>query len=92
MLTQEQRDQFNRLLDYRDQISDAIFHIERILKNYFPDEFDVAYQHYIPQIITALNNDNKWLQRGEISMQYTISRILDKINQDRGNGVSKFIK
>lgn len=93
MLSKEQKDQFNRLLDYRDQISDAMFHIERILKSYFPEEFDTAYQHYIPQIVTALDNDPRWLSRGEINMQHTINRILDKINRDDfSSGVSKFIK
>jgi soluble cytochrome b562 len=92
MYTKEQKDQFNRLLDYRDQISDAMFHIERILKSYFPEEFDTAYQHYIPQIITALEEDSRWLSRGEFNMQKTIDRILDKINEEYGSGVSKFIK
>lgn len=90
MLTQEQKYQFNKLLDYRDEISDALFHIERILKNYFPQEFDIAYQHYIPQISTALNEDDRWLPRGEISLQDTIDRILDM--SEESSGVSKFIK
>lgn len=90
MLTQEQKDQFNRLLDHRDQISSSMFHIERILKNYFPQEFDVAYQHWIPQILTALDNDVKWLPRGEVTFQNTIDRIKD--NSDCTGGVSKFIK
>ena len=92
MYTQEQKDQFNRLLDYRDEVSNAMFHIERILKTYFPEEFDLAYQHYIPQIITGLDNNDRWLPRGEFTMQQTIDRILDKINQDSGAGVYKFIK
>jgi soluble cytochrome b562 len=92
MYSQQQKDEFNKLLDYRDQICDAMFHIERILKSYFPEEFDTAYQHYIPQIITALDEDSRWLPRGEFNMQKTIERILDKINQESGSGVSKFIK
>jgi soluble cytochrome b562 len=92
MYTKEQKDQFNRLLDYRDQISDAMFHIEMILKGYFPEEFDTAYQHYIPQIITALDEDSRWLSRGEFNMQKTIDRILDKIKQEDNRGVYKFIK
>ena len=92
MLTQEQKDQFNKLMDYRDEISNAMFHIERILKTYFPEEYAVAYQHYIPQILTALYDDDRWLPRGQTNMQKTISRILDKINQDSTAGVSKFIK
>jgi soluble cytochrome b562 len=93
VLSKEQKHQFNRLLDYRDQISDAMFHIETTLKGYFPEEFNMAYQHYIPQIVTALDDDPRWLSRGQINMQYTINRILDKINRDDfSSGVSKFIK
>jgi hypothetical protein len=92
MLSQDQKDQLNLLMDYRDQIDSSIFHIQRILKTYFPEEFDVAYQHWIPQIITALDSNSRWLNRGEVNMQYTISRILDKISEDSGQGVSKFIK
>ena len=92
MFSQEQKDQFNRLMDYRDEISGAMFHIERILKTYFPDEFETAYQHWIPQILTALYADSRWLPRGQINMQQTIDRIIDKITEDNSNGVSKFIK
>jgi soluble cytochrome b562 len=92
MLSQEQKDQFNKLMDYRDEICNSMFHIERILQTYFPEEYDIAYQHYIPQIMTALDNDEKWLPRGDITMQYTIKRILDKINNDNGSGVYKFTK
>lgn len=91
MLTQEQKNQFNKLIDYRDEIADSMFHIERILKTYFPEEFDVAYQHWIPQISTALANTDRWLNRGEINMQYTIDRIQDKITEDFGQGVSKYV-
>jgi hypothetical protein len=92
MYTKDQKQQFNRILDYRDEISNSMFHIERILKTYFPDEFDAAYQHWIPQILTALDNDVKWLPRGQMTLQNTIDRILDKIKEDSGTGVSKFIK
>ena len=53
-LTQEQKDQINNLIDYRDKMVHSLFHIERILKQYFPEEFNIAYQYYIPQITTAL--------------------------------------
>jgi hypothetical protein len=90
-LTPEQKRQINRLIDYRDQIVDSLFHIERILKEYFPEEFDVAYQYYIPQITTALYEDKKWLQRGEYTMQQTINRLLDKGQNSDNKGVSKYI-
>lgn len=90
--TQEQKDNFNKLIDYRDQITDSLFHIERILKTYFPDEFEIAYQHWIPQIITALYEDKRWLPRGERTMQQTIDRLVDKIKNDSISGVSKYIQ
>lgn len=90
-LTSEQKHQLNRLMDYRDQIENSLFHIERILKVYFPEEFDVAYQHYIPQITTALYDDNRWLPRGEQTMQHTINRLMDKSGQDKGSSVQKFL-
>lgn len=90
MMNQEQKDQLNKLMDHRDKISDAIFHIERILKTYFPNEYSNAYQHWIPQILTALDNDIKWLPRGQLTLQDTIDRIKD--GSDSSGGVYKFIK
>jgi hypothetical protein len=91
--TPEQKHQLNKILDHRDEISNAVFHIERILKHYFPEEFDIAYQHWIPQIITALYEDKRWLPRGEQTLQHTINRLLDKVNESKenGQGVKKFI-
>lgn len=89
--TEEQKHQLNELIDYRDQITDSLFHIERILKVYFPEEFEVAYQHYIPQITTALYEDGRWLPRGEQTMQHTITRLLDKTNESVDKGLKKYI-
>lgn len=89
--TEEQKHQLNKLIDYRDQITDGLFHIERILKVYFPEEFDIAYQHYIPQITTALYEDDRWLPRGQQTMQHTITRLLDKNNESTDKGLKKYI-
>lgn len=89
--TNDQKHQLNRLMDYRDEITKALFHIERILKDYFPEEFDVAYQHWIPQISTALYEHKKWLPRGEQTMQHTLNRLFDKFKEDESKGVSKYI-
>ena len=89
-MNQEQKDQLNSFMDYRDSISDSMFHIERILKTYFPDQYSDAYQHWIPQILTALDNSVKWLPRGQLTIQDTIDRIKD--DSDSFGGVSKFIK
>jgi flagellar biosynthesis chaperone FliJ len=90
-LTSDQKHQLNKLIDYRDSISSSLFHIERILKQYFPEEFDLAYQHYIPQISTALHEEKKWLSRGGYSIQDTINSLLDKSEDHKVSGVNKYI-
>lgn len=90
-LTNEQKHQLNKLIDHRDEIVNALFHIERIIKEYFPEEFEVAYQHWIPQITTALYEDKKWLPRGQFTMQQTIVRLLDKEQDSATKGVFKYI-
>jgi hypothetical protein len=87
-LNNEQKHQLNKLLDHRDEIERALFHIERILKSHFPSEYSLAYQHWIPQIRTALNVTDKWLPRGEYTLQNTIDHISDN---DNGSGVNKYI-
>jgi hypothetical protein len=90
-LTSEQKYQLNKLMDYRDQIENSLFHIERIIKVYFPEEFDIAYQHWIPQITTSLFEDKRWLPRGEQTMQHSINRLLDKAQEQSSQTVSKFL-
>jgi hypothetical protein len=87
-LDNSQKHQLNKLIDYRDEIESALFHIERILKSHFPSEHGMAYQHWIPQIKTALNVTDKWLPRGEYTLQNTIDHISDN---DNGSGVNKYI-
>lgn len=93
-LTDEQKRQLNNIFEHRDQIVELVFRLEKIIKQYFPEEFDIAYQHWIPQIITAMYEDNRWLPRGEQTLQHTINRILDKEkekSQEIGQGIRKFI-
>lgn len=91
-LTQEQKDEINNLIDYRDQIVNNLFHIERILKTYFPEEFERAIQFYLPQITTALYEDRKWLSRGEYSLQNTIDNLMECAKIEPSNqSLKKFI-
>lgn len=91
-LSEEQKHQINKLIDYRDSVVDSLFHIERILKTYFPEEFERAIQFYIPQITTALYEDKKWLSRGDYSLQNTIDNLLQrcKTTDTRETGVKKY--
>ena len=85
------RDSLNKLLDYRNQIEQILTDIDAVLQVDFSDEYALAYQHWIPQIKTALRNNTRYLPRGEYSMDYTLDRILDKINGSLDKGVSKYI-
>lgn len=75
---QHKRHKFEQIIAYRNLIKDSIQRMLLILREEFPDEYDMAYQHWVPQILTALEKDSKWLQRGEYSLQDTIKSILDK--------------
>ena len=91
-LDSQQKLQLEKLIDYRKDIMDLLANIQGILQENFPEEFHLAYQHYIPQIITALYDEKKWLSRGCYSMQDTINNLLDKSKETDISGVSKYIK
>ena len=78
-------------MDHREEINQSLFHIERILKEHFPKEYNIAYQHWIPQIITALDSDNRWLPRGQFNMKHTLDRLLDQSQSFVNKGVYKHI-
>lgn len=89
----EQRQALNNLYTHREAIENHLAEIESILMVYFEKEYPLSYQHWIPQIKTALRSNTKWLSRGEYSMDYILANIEDKIIDNCCNkGVSKFIK
>lgn len=75
---QHKRHKFEQIIAYRNLIQDSVQKMLLILKDEFPDQYDIAYQHWVPQILTALDNNSQWLPRGEYSLQDTIKSILDK--------------
>lgn len=85
------KDGLKKLLDYRDEIEQILTNIDAVLQLDFSNEYSIAYQHWIPQIKTALRDNTKWLPRGEYSMDYTLNRISDQINGSLDKGVSKYI-
>lgn len=90
-LSEEQKNKLNELIECRFKIEQTINEIESILQIYFSEEFGNAYQHWIPQIKTALFNNTKWLPRGQFTMEDTISRLVDKSQESDKKGVSKYI-
>jgi hypothetical protein len=87
----QKQEALRNLYSYRSNIEDNLNKIESILQVYFPEEFAVFYQHWFPQIKTALRDDTKWLSRGQYSMDYTLNRLNDKVADDKDKGVSKYI-
>lgn len=88
-LRDDQNKALDSLYEHRSKIENSLKEIEEIIKVYFPEEHHIAYQHWIPQIITALNNNSRWLSRGQYSLQDTIDHINDFSS---GSGVNKYIK
>lgn len=89
-LNRQQKEALENLYSHRDHIEDHINKIEIILKTYFQKEYELAYQHWLPQIKTGLRDNTKWLPRSQYSMDYTLNRLIDNIVDDT-KGVSKYI-
>jgi len=87
---QQDQHQLEIISDQREDIKKSLSTIETILKEYFPDKYEIAYQHWLPQVLTALYNDLKWLPRGQTTLQDTIDQIKDQ--SESVGGVSKYIK
>jgi hypothetical protein len=64
--------------------------MQEILSFYFPEQYADAYQHWIPQIYTALMTNSKWLDRGTFSFEDTIKSIVSKQNLN-GSGIKKVV-
>ena len=96
MLTDEQKNQLDKLAFHRDLILSNLSEIENILQTYFPSEHEKAIQFYIPQITTALYEDRKWLSRGEYSLQNSIDNLKERCKNSNGpitsNSISKYLK
>jgi hypothetical protein len=64
-----------RLCKIKKEIKDLVEEAGYIIKTTYPDQYSVSMSFWIPQIITALEEDKKWLSRGDHSMQNTINKI-----------------
>lgn len=88
----EQFNQLDSLMNHRNNIFASISEIKKILQTHFPEEYEKAIQFYIPQIVTALDQHEKWLSRGEYSLQNTIDNLLQRCtNIDNEKGIKKYI-
>ena len=89
-MKQQKQSQLEVITDLREDIKNSLSTIESLIKEYFPEHYSDAYQHWIPQVLTALYNDVKWLPRGSLTLQDTIDQIKD--TDEFLGGVSKYIK
>lgn len=89
----ETQNQIDRLSYHRNEILSHLSSIEDILRVNFPKEFERALQFYIPQIVTALHENKKWLSRGEYSLQNTIDNIHEgcKNSDSCSNSIQRYI-
>jgi len=69
---------YKRLCEIKDEIFSLTKEAENILKLNYPNQYNVSISFWIPQIVTALDQSDKWLARGDYTMQST----LDKISED----------
>jgi hypothetical protein len=65
----------NRLYKIKSEILALVKEAEGILAKEFPKYYSVSISFWIPQIITALHYDPKWLPRGDNSMQDVLTKI-----------------
>lgn len=64
-----------RLKDIRDEILSLVKEAGEILARSYQDHFYTANSFWIPQIVTAIRKEDKWLSRGDHDMQETIDKI-----------------
>lgn len=69
-------------------IEDSLCAIDNLIKVEYPEKYEIFYQHIMPQILTALKNDTKWLARGEYNLEYILKSISNE--HDCGDGLKKY--
>jgi hypothetical protein len=78
----------NSIIDHLESIKSLLNQTEGCEKEYV-----VANSYYIPQIITALYYDSKYLPRGDHTLQETINHLCDSLSSSEKpqKGVKKYI-
>lgn len=74
----------DKLEDHRDAIIAHMKGITDILKNSAPKQHTRAYSIWIPQIITGLTRNTKWLPRGDYCMQDTLDDLREVSTKNNG--------
>jgi len=71
-------------------IEDSLSRIDTLMRENYPDKREIFYQHILPQIITALHQQSRWLPRGRYSLEYLVQSIL---NEDtKSSGIKSYLE
>lgn len=71
-----------RLCQIQKEILSLTKEAEEIIKRKFPDQYSISISFWIPQLITALVKSEKWLPRGDHSMEEILDKIKSNIEND----------
>lgn len=71
-----------KLCQIKKEIENLTKDAESIIKMHFPEEHQICISFWMPQIITALGESDKWLSRGDYSMQKTLDKIKSSLEDD----------
>jgi hypothetical protein len=85
-------DALNKLYSIRETIENNLAELDAIIQVYFHEEYSISYQHWMPQIKTALRDNIKFLPRGTYSMDYVLRHIEDKLFHTPKESIHKYIK
>lgn len=66
---------YKRLCQIKNEIFTLTKEAEDILKVNYPNLYSISISFWIPQIITALDQNEKWLARGDHTMQDMLDKI-----------------
>jgi len=66
---------YERLCSIQDEMLRLLKEADKILLEEFPNQRNIAYSFWIPQIDTALRGGTRWLQRGDYNMEKTLADI-----------------
>jgi hypothetical protein len=67
--------EYIRLCQIKKEILNLTKEAEDIIKVKYPEHYSLSISFWIPQLITALEESDKWLSRGEYCMQNVLNKI-----------------
>lgn len=85
MLTDHQWQKYNQLIDCKLEILVALREMKDILKQTFPNEYEIAYEHWIKDISLSIKKSNEFESKVGLTIEDTLSRIQKLTNTHFGD-------